>query len=251
MAKKNLKLSDIDDGLSFGRYLRTARSEKGLLLEDIAQEIRVSEKTLRYLEDESHEKLPDEVFVRGFVRAYAHIVDINADEAVQRYLASRHRYLQSLQFEKHFLKAGKTFWPRLLMIISTMAGIMLLSVLAFHQFNEPPANQKEESSTHEAPGATTPGEAQAKHSQMIASTAQKSQSNLLRIRTVEPTWLKIIIDRQHPKEYSLSPGDRLELKATSEFNLLVGNATGIELELDNKPIPIEGKRGQVVSLKIP
>jgi cytoskeletal protein RodZ len=253
MSKKNLKPSNIniDDALSFGRYLKTARSDKGLSLNEIAAEMRVPEKTLAHLEDETHEKLPDEVFVRGFVRAYSEIVDTNADEAVQRYLASRHQYLQSLQFERHFLKAGQTFWPRLLLILGTLVGIMLLSILALHKFNGSTATNEDTASAIQAkaPGKTSAD--RLKQPQTILTDTQKPQSYLLRIKTIEATWLKVIIDRQQPKEYSLSPGDRLELRATSEFNLLVGNAAGINLQLNDRPIRIEGRHGQVVSLKLP
>jgi cytoskeleton protein RodZ len=253
MSKKNLKSSkiDIDDALSFGRYLKTARFDKGLSLNEIAAEIRVPEKTLGHLEDETHEKLPDEVFVRGFVRSYAQIVDMDADEAVQRYLASRHRYLQSLQFEKRFLTAGKTFWPRLLLILGTLAGIMLLSILAFHKFHGSTTTKEDTASALQTEAPAKAGDVKLKQPQTVLTDAQKPQSYLLRIKAIEATWLKIIIDRQQPKEYSLSPGDRLELRATSEFNLLVGNAGGINLHLNDRPISIEGKHGQVVSLKIP
>ncbi len=252
MSKKNLKPSkiDIEDALSFGRHLKSARHEKGLPLKGIAAEMRVPEKTLRFLEDESHEHLPDEVFVRGFVRAYAQIVGINADETVQQYLASRHQYLQSLQFERRFLKSGQTFWPRLILVIGTLVGIMLVSILALHNLNGSTDTSEKNGSTAQRETATTADSEIKKHQTALTET-KESQSYLLRVKTVEATWLKIIIDRQHPKEYSLSPGDRLELKATSEFNLLVGNATGINLHLNNKPVPIDGKHGQVVSLKIP
>ncbi|KAF5429743.1 protein of unknown function (DUF4115), partial [Candidatus Methanophagaceae archaeon] len=74
---------------------------------------------------------------------------------------------------------------------------------------------------------------------------------LLSIIAIETTWIKVIIDGQKPKEYSLKPGDRRELEASSGFNLLVGNATGVQLLLNDKPIEILGKRGQIVNIQIP
>lgn len=253
MSKKNFQssVSNAEDTLSFGRYLKSARHEKGIPLANIASEMRVPEMTLRFLEEESHESLPDEVFVKGFVRAYAQIVGINTDEAVQRYLASRHQYLQSLQFEKRFLKSGQTFWPRLLLVIGTLVAIMLVSILALHNLNGSTDTKHETAEISKPKETNTTAESGIKIPHSELPETKSSQSYLLRVKTVEATWLKIIIDRQEPKEYSLSPGDRLELKATKEFNLLVGNATGIHLHLNEKPVPIDGKHGQVVSLKIP
>jgi hypothetical protein len=74
---------------------------------------------------------------------------------------------------------------------------------------------------------------------------------LLRIITIEETWIKVSIDADDPKEYSLHPGDRLELEASSNFNLFVGNAGGVHLMLNEKPVDVDGKSGQVVNIKIP
>jgi len=74
---------------------------------------------------------------------------------------------------------------------------------------------------------------------------------LLKIVTVEKTWLKVISDDQKPREYSLNPGDRLELEALSEFNLLIGNAAGVYLNINGKDLPVTGSKGQVLTLKIP
>jgi hypothetical protein len=49
----------------------------------------------------------------------------------------------------------------------------------------------------------------------------------------------------------LKQGDRLELEASAGINLLVGNATGVQLILNDKPIKVPGKSGQVVNIQIP
>ena len=68
---------------------------------------------------------------------------------------------------------------------------------------------------------------------------------------MEDTWLKVIVDIDEPSEYTMHPGDRLILRAAEGFNLLVGNATGVRLTLNGKPVPVSGKKGQVVNLQIP
>jgi hypothetical protein len=73
----------------------------------------------------------------------------------------------------------------------------------------------------------------------------------LKILTLENTWLKVIIDSQETNEYSLDPGDQLELEATQGYNLLIGNAGGIKLILNDKPLAVPGRSGQVVNVQIP
>ena len=61
----------------------------------------------------------------------------------------------------------------------------------------------------------------------------------------------MIIDSLNTNEYSLAPGDTLELEADKGFNLLIGNATGIQLTFNGNPVPISGKSGQVVTIQLP
>ncbi len=60
---------------------------------------------------------------------------------------------------------------------------------------------------------------------------------------------------QPPPEASrtapLKAGEQLRLEAQSGFNLLIGNVGGVKLSLDNQPVTIPGKRGEVVNIHLP
>jgi len=66
-------------GESFGAYLKREREARGMSLADVAQRTRVKERWLQLIEESRLDQLPAEVFVRGFVRAYART--IGGDEA--------------------------------------------------------------------------------------------------------------------------------------------------------------------------
>jgi hypothetical protein len=74
---------------------------------------------------------------------------------------------------------------------------------------------------------------------------------VLRGEAVEATWLRISIDRGQQVEYLLQPGEQMKWQAKSGFSLLVGNAAGVRLFLNDKPIKTLGQKGQVVSLSLP
>ena len=74
---------------------------------------------------------------------------------------------------------------------------------------------------------------------------------LLHVAAVEETWLKVIMDEKGSNEYHLNSGDELELEAVTGFNLLIGNAGGLKLTLNDKPVPISGKSGEVVTIELP
>jgi cytoskeleton protein RodZ len=65
------------------------------------------------------------------------------------------------------------------------------------------------------------------------------------------TWIKVIIDEEKPLEYLLKPGDKIALNAKSHYNFLIGNAGGVQLNLNGQPVQIPGKMGQVVTLSLP
>jgi cytoskeleton protein RodZ len=73
----------------------------------------------------------------------------------------------------------------------------------------------------------------------------------LQITAIEKTWLKVNIDKKESREFILNPGDTLEFEASKGYNLLIGNATGVQLTLDDAKVAIPGRQGQVVSLDLP
>ena len=85
----------------------------------------------------------------------------------------------------------------------------------------------------------------------VKKREQTAEKMLLKIVGVGKTWLKILIDDQSAREYSLKSGDLLELEASSGYNLLIGNAAGVQITLNGKPVKVLGKSGQVVNLQLP
>lgn len=68
-----------------GNKLREARIARSLSLEDIANVTRITRTSLTLLEEGRHDKLPAAVFVRGFIRAYARAVGLEAAPLVRLY----------------------------------------------------------------------------------------------------------------------------------------------------------------------
>ncbi len=78
-----------------------------------------------------------------------------------------------------------------------------------------------------------------------------SEVQVLRGIVSEATWVRISIDNGEPKEYLFQPGARPQWKAKEGFSLMVGNAGGIELELNGRKLASLGKPGKVAKLKLP
>ena len=65
------------------------------------------------------------------------------------------------------------------------------------------------------------------------------------------TWIAISIDERSVKEYLFQPGQTPRWTAEKSFNILIGNAAGIEFFLNGKEIGNLGPQGQVVRIKLP
>jgi len=73
----------------------------------------------------------------------------------------------------------------------------------------------------------------------------------LKIICIDETWVKIIVDGKKTVQFLLQPGNEKQLEANSKFNILLGNAKGVKLILDGKPVKISGQDGQVTTMQIP
>ncbi|MEE8300268.1 MAG: RodZ domain-containing protein [Desulfatiglandales bacterium] len=65
------------------------------------------------------------------------------------------------------------------------------------------------------------------------------------------TWIAIYIDDEPVKEYLLESGNKMKWEADKGFDILVGNAGGIEFFLNGEEVGHLGPEGKVVRLKLP
>ena len=72
----------------FGDKFRKAREKKELSLDDVSNVTKIGSRMLRAIEEEHFDDLPGGVFNKGFIRAYAKHLGLDAEEAVSDYLVS-------------------------------------------------------------------------------------------------------------------------------------------------------------------
>ncbi len=361
--------------LSFGQFLQAVRLRKGVSIDEVSRETRVGLNVLRSIEKEDPEGLPADVYVKGFLRAYAKVVDADGDEAVRRFDAWRQDVDEMTEAEARPVDPGAGHWRRVIMALGGFMGIIALTFFIFSFIHlKPPlgdrsappvvppsgpeiseeadpgpvsggdaatetderrpddateadvrrpddatetpdaAVEKRPSATvetrrdvairerpdealEEPPAAERPDEAapeppdakrldEAVEEPPIVAVTERSEARgrlpgvsspeqpmpsgprtgegpagsspdaapgklTLVITTIEDTWMKVIIDGVSPREYSLKPGKTMTLEASSTFNLLIGNAGGVKLSLNDAPVDIPKKSGQVVTLQLP
>ena len=82
------EFTHLDDGAGDfdGERLRHFRIRCGMEIEDIARVTKVSPTYLRFIEEERFADLPDSVYVRGFVTAYANCVGLDGNDVAASYM---------------------------------------------------------------------------------------------------------------------------------------------------------------------
>lgn len=74
---------------SIGRQLRAAREARAMSIEEISRATRIPMGSVERIENDHFDDLPGEVFVRGFLRAYARAVQLPVDDVLAKYTSSR------------------------------------------------------------------------------------------------------------------------------------------------------------------
>src|SRR4051812_6645364 len=75
----------LEGAMSVGAALRAARLHHGLSLQDVSDVTCIKRSYLEALEDMRVEDLPSRPFTVGYIRAFAKVVDINPEAAVERF----------------------------------------------------------------------------------------------------------------------------------------------------------------------
>jgi cytoskeletal protein RodZ len=247
--------TDYPERSSFGQYLRAIRIKNHISLEQVAESTRVRLVMLQAIENEDFSDLPEDVFTIGFLRAYAQAVGADSNEAVQRYQTQRRFRQQTLKVEQTPEPGRSDISRKLVFAVAMLALLIAASLFVYRQWEwRPSRNQAVVSS--QALDEPKPPQAERLANQQPSEASKKlqipaSQRHLLTIWAHENSWVKVVVDQGATSEYKLKAGDQLRLEAQTGFNLLIGNVGGVKLSLDNQPVTIPGKRGEVVNINLP
>lgn len=260
-----------------GTILREAREARGLTLDDAAGVTRISKTYLNALEEGMFDRLPSAVYVKGFLRIYAAYLNISESRIIQVYETSTaeqpqnpdKQELRSTPTRTHIITrlAGK----RLYLVLSFIAILSVASYFLTTTFREMNDENTGSAAFHAGDKIEVPVPSPAQSSaigaviQDPASTGEKaaeqtekplgdlppvSRGLALKIKVIEDGWLDITIDDTISQHYELKSGDLIEWKGEKGFTLDIGNAGGIEVELNGKVLRPFGQSGETVHVKL-
>lgn len=261
---------------SFGQYLKQERERRGVSLEEINRRTRISLNILQELESGQTANLSTPVILRGFIKGYAKTIGLDPAEALSRFAEESQASPPALATVR---SVPETKRPRVLpMAVITLGVIAAVTVLLRLVGEQAPPSligtpapapvPAATSAPPEAPAALTQTEPAAPTAQPLEAQPQAApaapiqgpapeaarrigEPHLLKVRALEQTWLRLARDDGSVNEYLLRPGEQVVWEAAQRFELTVGNAAGLVLSLNGKPVGPLGPRGQVVHLILP
>ena len=120
---------------SIGDYLKTERQTRRLSIEEVSRTTRIPRRTLEFLEGDRFDDLPSGVFVRGFIKAYASAVDIDAHEVLARFDEQQPKTLPPAPLASVHSRRGY----RALLLALTTAALFAIIVATFVLVRRAPA----------------------------------------------------------------------------------------------------------------
>jgi len=254
--------------------LKALREASGLSLPDIFETTRVGPIYLTAVESGEFNRLPPPVYARDFIRKYARTVGVDEKPILNRY----EKYLESLkptiketEIQKPWPETGgrnRFLFASLAAVI--IAGVLVSALFLYDQAGKPASPPPAADSPSPAPVITEPAPTAAVPTSsnqattagsVTASpagpaiqpppTAAAGKMHHLVIETHELTWIRITEDRNPAYQALLKPGDKIERMASDYFQLDIGNAGGINLTFQGKPLGSLGKSGQTIHMRLP
>jgi cytoskeletal protein RodZ len=237
---------------SFGASLRRERELRGVTLQEIAASTKIGVGMLQAIEDDRLDKLPQGLFVRGFVREYARFLGL--DEV---------KILNELSFHApappvadHAVgERGRRVSSRLAarLVNGGLATGVLVGVVAL--IMSPGISRRESVSASLPPvdGAATPARPIATPpaaTALPAAGASSASSVLpqplqLTLTATEDCWIGLDVGGDRVENRVLKKGESFSITARQNASLAVGNAGGLLVAIDSGPPRPLGNRGEV------
>jgi len=118
--------------LTLGEKLRKIRNERRISLNEVSKHTQIQLKYLEYLEEGNYDKLPAEVYVKGFLKSYASFLGVNENSLLKLY--NRERGIQrNIKKEKETdsgFERGRLIKISNFVIISKTTAVAFAVVLA-------------------------------------------------------------------------------------------------------------------------
>ena len=250
------------DGI--GDALRSERLRLGLTLEQIATQTKIGQYLLQAIEANQFDRLPGGLLTRSFLRQYAQVVGVDAEEVVASFKQQFEEPVLTLAaLQPKYGCSQLPLMPIILWFVIAIFGCAGIYAVwenvrrSLPETNAAPLRGSQgisqsglpsTKSFHDPVPQLVPRE-RPESVPYASSPLGPEPGSRGAIRVVftatEPVWISIQSDGNPVYTGTLEQQHNKELDASTRMTALVGNAGGLEVSLNGKAIGPIGQRGEV------
>ena len=247
--------------MSIGKLLREKREERELSVADVSAGTKVNKKYIQALEDENFLLIPSQVYAKGFLKAYAHFLGLDAKSLVDELMAfyknreewkkaavSVPKISKMISFPKfpslpkmpNLPKIEYDKNTRYVALLSLFVVLFLVSVYGYVSIHKksvvtikanPPAT-----------GKIIPAKVPAAIA--LAKSAVKEGKVEVKIETTGRSWISVSSGAKELYSETLEPGMKLRFVG-KEIKVKAGNGGAVKIYVDGNFLGLMGEDGVV------
>lgn len=260
---------------TLGTILRREREKRGLTIEALASQTRINAAYFRAIESGDRQSLPGGFFYRSFLRQYARILELpesvyepeiarSLDQETQGPLTIPERHIDVPPLPTGTMdRAVET--RRWVVRVAALVAVVALSTMLYtiylrwrtpaevagtSQAADPPialpsTPQTEPPTPAPAPEAPPPPLSTQDASQQPVAPSPVSGAVQLKLAAREPVWVEVWADGKRVFSNLMNAADARSFGAQARIRIVLGNAGGMDMEWNGRPVDPVGPRGQV------
>jgi cytoskeletal protein RodZ len=254
--------------MDVGAILQSARERRGLSLDELARRTKISVRVLRAIESNAFDMVPQGIFIRGFLRAYAREVGLDPTATVEQYLArldtgdapdhSPKNSTDDLPTEDPVVVTGHAGFDASADSGSEAGKAIAIALVSLGFVTYLSLGTSRDSVTG---GETVALETAAAPAQpgrpevLLASDAAEpvaTSGDVLEIE-LSPTalcWVEAVVDGSRSVYRLMQAGDRQTLTVHESLALRVGNPAAFSFSVNGKPGRLPGQPYQPVTIRV-
>jgi cytoskeleton protein RodZ len=252
--------------MDVGAILQSARGRRGLSLDELAHRTKISVRVLRAIEGNAFDRVPQGIFTRGYLRAYAQEVGLDPAATVEHYLAQ----FDTVETAEHSPKHSVADLPAEDSMVPGYTGfdassdsgseagkaiaiaLVSLGFLTYLSLGTSPDPSTGIEGVDTSPAALAEPQ---RPEVLLASDATQpvaTSGDVLEIelRPTAPCWVEAIVDGNRSVYRLMQAGDRATLTVHESLALRVGNPAAFSFSVNGKRGRLPGRSHQPITVRV-
>lgn len=253
------------DDKTLGQFLKEYLLKNNLDIQALHEKTKISKKYLNIIINDDYENYPAKVYLRGFLKEIAKVLNIDFSIIENNYLAKLNldkdpeitpKYESIFEIEN---RKNKFITPGIVIVVFIIFILGYFFLKPSHKVvnneiekqevkNVVKFKDKEKKEIVKVQKETKNDNNSIKNKLIVKKSVKKKNSNKIKhleILAKELTWVRVTMDNKTKKTYFMQKGENKTFEAKKFFKIDTGNAGGIDLILNGKKLAPIGKRGEV------